>query len=446
MVPTLWVVSIVAFMLSNNVPQDPVTAVLQARGLSSESNDQHVETAQYDEVYRELGRDQPLFYFSILPHHYPRNINIHSGNNLKERLVALLKEGYAYDSSIDLLQATTEFYNNNQGNNQGKNQGKNQGNNQGNNQGQAEIEAFYRDKNLEQLDKTNLMALKPFIHNLKSSQSTFFLPKFFWHGCQNQYHLWFSQAIKGHFGPSFMHNTEASGLVKKALTWTGILSLFDILFSFFWGIIAAYFIAKNPSGFKEKTLSKVLYFLYAMPAFWLATLCVLYFTTDDYGTWTNIFPSVGINIYPEKSTLCQVLYNWPKLLLPVLVMSVSTITFIAKILSQSIHNEMAKPYILTAYSKGLTPAQALRRHALPNALYPLITLLAGALPRSLAGTVVIEVIFNIPGIGRLMYESIGTADWNVVFCIMMFLAIITMLSYLMADMLYALTNPKVRYA
>lgn len=434
----MWVVSLVAFFMSHHVPQDPVIALMQSKGLMVGEQDMQINAKGYEDLYKELGRDKPLFYFSILPHHYPSNINIHSSERLKSHLIKLLSNGYGYAESLALLLATDTIYRQAREDKtllvpilQGEQVG-------------VQVEAFYRSHDVK--DLASLSQLDNNRRLLDASHNAFFWPRLYWHGTQNQYHQWLREAIRGRFGISFMHNKEASSLVKKALIWTGALSLLDILFSFVIGIAAAYFMAKNPTGFKEKTLSQALYFLYAMPVFWLATLCVIYFTTDDYGTWTNIFPSVGINIYPEVGPIKQVLYNAPKLILPVLIMSIGTITFIAKMLTQSLHNEMAKPYILTAYAKGLTPSQALKKHALPNALLPLITILAGALPRSLAGAVVIEVIFNLPGVGRLMYESIGSADWNVVFCIMMFLAVVTMLSYLVGDLLYAFVNPKIKYA
>jgi len=216
--------------------------------------------------------------------------------------------------------------------------------------------------------------------------------------------------------------------------------------SFFLGYHIGIFLAKNPKGKLQKILHQVLYLLFSMPKFWLATLLVVYFTTSEYGKWTNIFPSVGIDMYPGESTWHTITQNLDKLILPVICLSLFSITTIAILLQQSIGNEMKESYITTALSKGLTPKQAMKRHALPNALTPLITILAGAIPASLAGSVVIEVIFNIPGIGRLMYDSILSADWSVVYCVLMLATLVTVISFLIADILYALLNPRIRLA
>jgi len=233
--------------------------------------------------------------------------------------------------------------------------------------------------------------------------------------------------------------------VVAALTWTVCIAIPAIVFTFLVGIFIGYFLAKNEGTKKEKIINQVLYFIYAIPVFWIATMAVMYFTTDDYGSWTNIFPSVGIDIYPDASTFQQVLLNAEKLILPILIGSFSSIAYIARILRRSIADEMKEAYITTAYSKGLDRSTVVRKHALPNALLPIITILAGAIPATLGGSVVLEVIFNIPGIGRLLYNSIGLADWDVVFCIVIMTGIVHILCFLLADLLYAYINPKIRY-
>ncbi|NNK89270.1 MAG: ABC transporter permease subunit, partial [Saprospiraceae bacterium] len=84
-------------------------------------------------------------------------------------------------------------------------------------------------------------------------------------------------------------------------------------------------------------------------------------------------------------------------------------------------------------------------HVLPNALVPIVTLLGSIIPGAFAGSLVLEVIFNIPGFGRLLYTSNSYADWNVSYCIIMIIAFVTVLSYLLSDILYAFFNPKIRY-
>ena len=365
--PTLLFVSILTFLLSSRVSQDPVVSLLQARGAITSMEEGITDQKLYAEVYRELNLHKPDFYFSIVPAHYPKTLN----------------------SIIDPIEKAKEK---------------------------------------AALDRA------------------FFLPKFVWHGTDNRYHLWMRSILGGTFGKSIVNGQEVSRVVSKALVWTGVLSFFDLILSFVIGIFLGYYMSLNPKGRIQSAFSHILYLFYSIPKFWLATMFVVYFTTSDYGSWTNIFPSVGIEVMPGASTWEQVMSNLPKLILPVICLSIISICYISRLLRRSILNEMKAPYIMTAYAKGLHKKDVVRRHALPNALLPIITLLSSAIPISLAGSVVIEVIFNIPGVGRLLYSSVLSADWNVVFCIVLLMALVISISYLIGDVLYAYFNPQIRLA
>jgi len=104
-----------------------------------------------------------------------------------------------------------------------------------------------------------------------------------------------------------------------------------------------------------------------------------------------------------------------------------------------------KDYIRTAKAKGLDKKTIVWRHAFRNSLFPIITLIASVFPAAIAGSVVIEKIFNIPGMGKLMIDSILSQDWPVVFTVLMFGAILTIIGILIADLLYAFADPRVRY-
>ena len=367
MIPTLLLVSILTFLLSSNVSQDPVLSLLQSRGAIKSMEEGLSDKKMYAEAYKELNLHKPDFYFSIVPSHYPKTLN----------------------SIIDERE---------------------------------------REKARAALDRS------------------FFLPKFIWQGTDNRYHLWIQAILGGSFGDSFVNGQPVSRIVSKALVWTLVLTILDLLFSFSLGIFLGYYLSVHPRGRIQAFINQLLYLLYSIPKFWLATMLVVYFTTSDYGSWTNLFPSVGMDVLPGVSSWGQVWHNLPRLILPVICLSIFSISYVSRILRRSILNEMKAPYIMTAYSKGLSRKQVVKRHALPNALLPIITILTGAIPTTLAGSVIIEVIFNIPGIGRLMFESILLADWNVVYCIVLLLALVLSISYLLGDLCYAYLNPQIRLA
>ena len=183
-----------------------------------------------------------------------------------------------------------------------------------------------------------------------------------------------------------------------------------------------------------------------MPLFWFATLMVVFFTTSQYGNWTNIFPGVGISPYSSGLSIwSKIIANSKQLILPVFCMVLHSVAYLSSIVRNSVIAESKQAYKTTALLKGLTKRATFWKHLFPNSVLPLVTIIIGIIPASLAGSLVIEVIFNIPGIGRLIYDSIFGNDWYVIFSIVMLVGVVTIISYLVGDLLYSFLNPKIRF-
>ncbi len=404
MIPFVLVsLSIITYFLSKAVPQDPATSLVQL----SEIDDALIDPLYdaYLQAYKELHLDKPNFYFSLHPKHYPKNINALFPKEDHPLAKSLMTDGFSRKEIACIL-----------------------------NSPQKNDLAFELDSNTER---------KKIIDEILNPNVI--IPSFRWHGSDNQYHLWLCDFIIGNFGNSNVTGKPVWRSVLPALQFTLTMSIIAIVLTFVIGIYLGYFLAKDANGKKQKVLSNFLFLLYSIPVFWLATLLVIFFTTDDYGSWTNIFPSIGIDINPGASTLSLIFSNLEKFILPIICLLTYVIVYIARMLRRSMLDEMALPYISTAYSKGLSKNEVLKKHALPNALLPILTIFIGSLSRAISGSVVIEVIFNIPGMGRLLYNAIGLADWNIVFCIIMLTGIITIVAYLIGDILYAYLDPRIRY-
>lgn len=417
-IPTLLLVSLFIFFLSKEVPQDQVESVMLLRGVDRE-NDVFPQES-YTRIYKELGLDKPQFYFSVLPHFYPDNIHAISKSDVKDFVEVQLEQNRPFESIEAFV---SEYYQQKKSN------------------PELSLLSSFTDGASKDAWPSELRGA---YNSMQQSQAGFYVPKIIWHGFDNQYHNWLSSFFKGGFGISLLDGNTALAKVGKALAWTLSITLIDLLISLPLGILLGYFLARNPSGRRESLMTQFFYMIYAIPLFWLATMLIVFFTTDDYGAFTNIFPSVGIDIYPGKGTAYHILHNLDKMILPIFCLVIHSLAYTSRFVRRSILNEMQRDYIMTAYSKGLTKDQVLRKHALPNALIPVITILVAMIPAAFASSLVLEVIFNIPGIGRLLFRSIEMADWNVSFCIMMIIAFVTVISYLLGDILYALVNPKIR--
>jgi peptide/nickel transport system permease protein len=132
--------------------------------------------------------------------------------------------------------------------------------------------------------------------------------------------------------------------------------------------------------------------------------------------------------------------------LPLFCYTYSSFAFISRQMRGSMIQTLNQDYIRTAWAKGLSDKQVYWKHALRNSLLPVITLLASVFPSLIAGSVVIEHLFTLPGMGLLAYESVVTKDFPVIYVIMLFSAILTLIGYLVADILYAIVDPRISYS
>ena len=207
--------------------------------------------------------------------------------------------------------------------------------------------------------------------------------------------------------------------------------------------IGVYTAVKRNSKFDQR-LSTFLLLIYSLPLFWIGTMAVMFFTTPEYGM--KIFPSIWLeSLSSDRTILSQIGSNFTRLILPIICMTYGSLAFISRQLRSSMIETLQQNYIQTARAKGLTESKVIWKHAFRNALFPLITIFANVLPAAFAGSLIVEYIFNIQGMGYLLFTSIKHSDWQVVYVIIMISAILTIIGILLADMLYALVDPRVRF-
>ena len=157
------------------------------------------------------------------------------------------------------------------------------------------------------------------------------------------------------------------------------------------------------------------------------------------------FLGVGITQpYSGGNFLNRLEASLSRLILPLLVLIAAMMSYLTRQMRSSIKEELSKPYIQILKIKGISRTKRLWKHALPNSLFPMITLFGFLIPFIFAGSLVVEYVFNIPGMGLLLMHSILFEDWNVAFTIVFLLSIVTMIGLLFADVLYALIDPRVK--
>jgi peptide/nickel transport system permease protein len=133
------------------------------------------------------------------------------------------------------------------------------------------------------------------------------------------------------------------------------------------------------------------------------------------------------------------------LILPVAVSSLGGLAAITRYMRSSMHEALQQPYIYAARAKGLPPQQVVYKHALRNAVLPIVTILGLSVPGLLGGSVIFETIFALPGVGRLFYEAVMMRDYNLIMAEVVLVAVLTMVGNLIADIAYAYVDPRIRY-
>ena len=172
-------------------------------------------------------------------------------------------------------------------------------------------------------------------------------------------------------------------------------------------------------------------------------MLVIFLCGGDYLSW---FPAPGGAPIPDDAPLWYKFSEGAyRLILPLFCWTYGSLAFISRQMRGGILASITQDYIQTARAKGLNEKQIVWKHALKNSLLPVITLFASIFPLAISGSFVIETIFNIPGMGKLSLDALYARDYPIIFTVMMFTAVLTMLGNLIADILYALVDPRITF-
>ncbi|WP_418594650.1 ABC transporter permease [Ponticoccus sp. (in: a-proteobacteria)] len=248
-----------------------------------------------------------------------------------------------------------------------------------------------------------------------------------------RYATWVTGMLGGDFGTSYTYRTPVAGMIADRL-WVSLpLTLYAlalaVLMALPAGILAA---ARRGRGADMGVLAATQVGI-AVPNFWFAMLLVLGFAI----TW-RLFPSGG---FPGWDDPLQALRA---LTLPAVALALPQAAILTRVLRSSLIDTLGEDYIRTARAKGLSPFQALWRHGLRNALIPVLTLIGLQFSFLLAGAIIIEQVFYLPGLGRLIFQAIGQRDLIVVESTVMLLVFAVIAVTFLTDLAYAVADPRLR--
>ncbi|GGG30927.1 peptide ABC transporter permease [Hymenobacter glacieicola] len=261
-----------------------------------------------------------------------------------------------------------------------------------------------------------------------------------WHGSRNQYHQWFRQLLAGDLGTSYRDGAPVTEVLSQSLSYTLPLTLLAALGSMGLTLALVLWLSHRPR-WRSAWLSG-LHVLRALPLFLLATCLLLLLANPDVLAW---FPTFGLGLEVEEVAWWQqpgrLLYF---LTLPTLSLVLVTVPGLVVQLNGALQHELEQPYIATARAKGASSIRVVRHHALRNALLPTVALLSELLPNLVAGATVVEVLFALPGMGRLLAESAAAQDYPVLLGAVGLVALVRVAAQVLADGLYRVLDPRIR--
>ena len=457
-IPTLLIICILAFFINKITPGDPVNRLLTGESDKPENRDFY--DIRYQQVQHQLGLDLPVFYFSISS--MAESDTIYKVTNSQHRqtlkLLTIQFGNWQYISNYYQLISKTKQ-----------------------NTGaiklmKYDLEKLLKISNVSEIDammkclidnskiypdfKNDLLNIVLAWHEVKWHPTSWknYIPVIHFYS-HNQFHRWLfgdgntltgenalytRGIIRGDFGKSFITGKSVSRQLLEKTGFTVFFSLSGILIAFLISIPIGVKAGSNIGSFFDKWSSRILALLYAVPAFFLATLLIMLFANPDMLKW---FPSSGVAPaagFDKSVSLWKIITtSMPYFILPMICYTYGSLAFLSRAIRTGVQEEMKKAYILTARAKGLEEKEVIWNHAFRNALFPLITILAYVLPGIIGGSVILETIFSIPGLGSEIISAIFNQDYPVIMAVFMITGFLTMIGYLLADILYSIADPRI---
>ena len=259
-----------------------------------------------------------------------------------------------------------------------------------------------------------------------------------------RYLHWLSRMMRLDFDRSFKDDREVMVKIGEALPVTLGLNVLAILIIYLVAIPVGVFSAARRGSRLDHATSIGLFALYSVPNFWLATLLIMTFSSTT--SW-DLLPSVGLHAF-DQADLSYVAWLKDSLLhlvLPIIVLTYAGFASLSRYARTSMLEAIGQDYVRTARAKGLAESVVLWRHAFRNSLITIVTLVGNLLPAMIGGSVIVEQIFTISGMGKLGFEAILARDYPVVMAITTFSALLTLLGILVSDVLYGLVDPRITH-
>ena len=456
--PTLLLALVLTFGLSRLVPGDPV------EDANAEEFEQSTQSeAELLRMYRSrsarMGLNKPVFYFSFQPAAYPDTLYKIPFRNRREVLMELLRQNGNWPAVERYYESLGKLKKELQGMPV-----------QWNSEARSSLGQvintlqFSKDLGVAQLhldkiaglipqDSMLQQATYPAYKHLRESfdylmahpqKAKLYRPALVWQGFDNQFHHTFLGYLRGNLGLSFEDGKPVSAKMERALSWTLLINIFALPIAYLLAIFFGVRMAIHKGSRFDRRANTFLFGLYAMPSFWVALVLLVVFSNPDWGM--NFIRITGMMDLDENSSWSTwISVSFRQLIIPILCLIYPAMTVLARQMRSAMIVALNQDFVRTARAKGVAENEVIWQHAFPNAAFPLITYFGSLLPDMVAGSILVENIFNIPGMGHLMVDAMGAQDWPVVFGIILLGTLLSIVGLVLVDLVYAWLDPRVRF-
>jgi len=474
-IPTLFIISLLTFILISAAPGDPAETMLNRSSGEGQATDKLATERSYRELRHKLALDLPIFYFAVtnaaqsdtlirIPtknHRETLDRMIYDHGNwpqietyyhrLKElefEIIATKKDSTNTDALIELRNTVAKIFIHHE---------------------DVVLTGLFAELKQQSSRAENLLSIRTKAeatesdyNKIKSEATPWkkYIPKIQWSGTENQYHRWlFGNAkwfgeetdptkskgfIRGDYGISFFTKRPVKSVIWDGLWITMLISFLVIIIEYIISIPLGISLAVRKGTAYDSGMTVALFITYSLPVFWIGTMAIFFLCSPDY---VEIFPPFGLGDATWDDgffyKLGDLAYH---LALPLIIASYASFAYLSRQMRGSMLTVLGADYIRTARAKGLPDNKVIWKHAFRNSLLPIITIFASFFPALIGGSIILEFLFTIPGLGQITYAAVIQKDYPMILTNTMFAAILTLVGYLVSDILYAVVDPRISYS
>lgn len=260
------------------------------------------------------------------------------------------------------------------------------------------------------------------------------------------YFYWLGNVVTGDLGASFRERKPVAGVIGQRIGPTLLLSGLSLFIAYVVSVPIGLYSTLRSNKWDERTSSVFLYILYSLPTYVAALQLLVIFYLRLKGTAWQLKPGMVSDNFGELSRLGQVQDIAAHMILPLICFTYGSLAYYSRFVKANMEEAIRQDYIRTARAKGVGPIRVLVEHAFRNTLIPFVTLVGLSLPGILSGSIILEQIFSWPGMGSLFFESLTFRDYPVIMGLVLMFTLLTLFGQLLADVLYAIVDPRVTYS